>query len=104
MAMGEDGRSGAIASPGRPAPLPGPAPDLEAIVEAYDVQTSQLQTLLSFRVRRVLLVASLYDSYTLSEGAHLAELIFTTYQSLSLEGPPEITRVSTRARALEALA
>lgn len=106
--MGEDGRSGASAPPGRPAPsaglAPGLAPDLEAIVEAYDVQTSQLQTLLSFRVRRVLLVASLYDSYTLSEGAHLAELIFTTYQSLSLEGPPEITRVSTRARALEALA
>lgn len=106
--MSQDGRDGASAPPGRPAPsaalAPVAAPDLEAIVEAYDVQTSQLQTLLSFRVRRVLLVASLYDSYTLSEGAHLAELIFTTFQSLSLEGPPEITRVSTRARALEALA
>ncbi|MEO8083429.1 MAG: PEP/pyruvate-binding domain-containing protein [Ardenticatenales bacterium] len=99
-----DGRSGAQAPSGRPVVPSILEPDLEAIVEAYDFQTSQLQTLLSYRVRRVLLVASLYDSYTLSEGAHLAELIVTTYQSLSLEGPPEITRVSTRARALEVLA
>ena len=101
--MAGDGRDGAAGPPGRAAPPPLPPPDLEAIVEAYDAQTSQLQSLQSFRVRRVLLVASLYDSYTLSEGAHLAELIFTTFQSLSLEGPPEITRVSTRGRALELL-
>lgn len=103
MAATAGEREAVRAPAGRPAPPSSLAPDLEAIVEAHDTQMGQLQTLLSFRVRRVLLVASLYDSYTLSEGAHLAELIFTTHQSLSLEGPPEITRVSTRARALEAL-
>ena len=35
-------------------------------------------------MRDILLVASLYDSFTLSEGKHLTELIFGTYHNLSL--------------------
>lgn len=77
---------------------------LEQLVEARDAQSAQLQTLLAHRVNSILLVASLYDSFTLSEGQHLAELILGAYDNLSLTAQPHITRVSTRAQALERLA
>lgn len=76
---------------------------LERLVEEHDAEAAALQTLLAQRVRRILLVASLYDSYTLSEGEHLAELILGATHNLSLTALPEIRRVSTRARALELL-
>lgn len=77
---------------------------MERLIEAHDAQSAQLQTLAAHRVRRILLVASLYDSFTLSEGEHLAELISSAYHNLGPVGLPEVTRVSTRTRALEALA
>ncbi len=77
---------------------------LEQLVEARDAQAAELQTLLAHRVGDILLVASLYDSFTLSEGAHLTELILGAYDRLSLTAQPTITRVSTRAQALERLA
>jgi len=79
-------------------------PSLAEIVDSYDAQAAQLQSLQSRRVRDIMLVASLYDSYTLSEGKHLTELIFGAYHNLSLTATPRITRVSTRRRALELLA
>src|SRR5512137_3019304 len=78
--------------------------DLEQFVASYDHQAAELQTLQGRRVRNILLVASLYDAYTLSEGQHLSELIIGTYQDLALSAPPRIVRVSTRAQALAALA
>jgi len=78
--------------------------DIERLIEAHDALSAQLQTLAAHRVRRILLVASLYDSFTLSEGEHLAELISGAFHNLAPVALPELTRVSTRARALEALA
>ena len=77
---------------------------LSEIVDSYDSQAALLQSLQTRRVRDILLVASLYDSYTLSEGEHLTELIFGAYYNLSLTATPRITRVPTRRRALELLA
>ncbi|MFN2115507.1 MAG: PEP/pyruvate-binding domain-containing protein, partial [Anaerolineae bacterium] len=77
---------------------------LEELVESYDAQAAKLQTVQAGRVRDILLVASLYDSFTLSEGKHLTELIFGEYYSLSLSSSPRITRVSTRGKALQLLA
>jgi len=79
-------------------------PALLDLVESYDAQTAELQTLQARRVNRILLVASLYDSFILSEGEHLSELVTGAYLDLSLSPPPHITRVSTRARAIEVLA
>lgn len=78
-------------------------PALQRLAESYDLQSAELQTLQLNRVREILLVASLYDSYTLSEGEHLAELIIGEYHNLYLSGPPRIMRVSTRSEALTLL-
>lgn len=76
---------------------------LERLATEHDARAAALQTLLAQRVRRILLVASLYDSYTLSEGEHLAELILGASHNLALTSLPEIRRVSSRRRALDML-
>ena len=59
--------------------------------------------LMSWRVERVLLVASLYDSFVLEEDGRLTERIFSDYASLSLSYPPRITPVRSVDKALVAL-
>ncbi len=77
--------------------------DLGAVFEAHEAASARLELLQSHRVHDILLVASLFDAYVLSEGQHLAELIIGTYEHFDLTGPPTIRRVSTPAQALAEL-
>ncbi|MBI5217060.1 MAG: histidine kinase [Ignavibacteriae bacterium] len=52
------------------------------------------------RIRDVLLVSSLYDSYLFEEDGRLYELIRNEYQGLNLSHSPELTRVSSGAEAI----
>ncbi len=79
-------------------------PAVQALVARPDAEGGPLDALQPFRVRDILLVASLYDSYILSEGEHLSELLVGEYQALGLAAPPHVTRVPTRAEALARLA
>ncbi len=54
-----------------------------------------------WRVRRILLVSSLYDSFTFQEDGNLGEMLFTEYQELNLSSAPTIVRVSTAEEAVE---
>ncbi len=54
-----------------------------------------------WRVRRILLVSSLYDSFTFQEDGNLGEMLFTEYQELNLSSAPTIVRVSTAEAAVE---
>ncbi len=56
--------------------------------------------LAKFRVQSILLVSSLYDSFTLAEDGQLNELVLTEFLDLNLRHPPTLTRVSTGAEAL----
>jgi len=76
---------------------------LQPIADSYELESAELQTLQANRIREILLVASLYDSFTLSEGGHLSELIIGEYHNLFLSGPPRITRVSSRREAIARL-
>jgi DNA-binding response OmpR family regulator len=78
-------------------------PILDRMVETYDQQSIGFDSLRPFHVRDVLLVASLYDSYTLAEDGRLAEQIFGEFHNLSLSAPAYLTRVATAERALELL-
>ncbi len=80
-----------------------PHPILDRLVESYQQQNVGFESLRPFHVRDVLLVASLYDSYTLAEDGRLAEQIFGEFHNLSLSAPAYLTRVSTAERALELL-
>jgi CheY-like chemotaxis protein len=59
------------------------------------------QNLMPFRVQDILLVASLYDSFTLQEDGRLNELILDEFLELSLHHTPGLTHVSSGAEALE---
>jgi CheY-like chemotaxis protein len=56
-----------------------------------------------YRVRRILLVSSLYDSFILAEDGQISEALATPFVDLNLTISPDITRVSTGAEAIEAL-
>lgn len=58
------------------------------------------QDLMRKRIRDVLLVSSLYDSYLFEEDGRLYELIRNEYQGLNLSHSPELTRVSSGAEGI----
>jgi CheY-like chemotaxis protein len=61
----------------------------------------RFQELTRHRVRRILLVSSLYDSFILAEDGQLNEAILGQYHALNLSTNPDLTRVTTGAEALE---
>ena len=58
------------------------------------------QKLMPYRVQDILLVSSLYDSFTLQEDGRLNELILGEFLELSLHQMPSLTHVSIAAEAL----
>jgi len=58
------------------------------------------QDLMPYRVQDILLVSSLYDSFTLQEDGRLNELILGEFLELSLHHTPGLTHVSSGAEAL----
>src|SRR5208283_2773241 len=66
----------------------------------YGSRVQGFQNLARFRVRDILLVSSLYDSYLFEEDGRLYELIRNEYQGLNLSHSPELTRVSSGKDAL----
>ena len=59
------------------------------------------QDLMLWRVNKVLLVSSLYDSFTLSEDRLLNELVLGNFPGPDLYNVPDLTRVSTGREALK---
>jgi CheY-like chemotaxis protein len=58
------------------------------------------QSLMPFRVNDILLVSSLYDSFTLQEDGRLNELILGEFLELSLHHTPGLTHVSSGREAI----
>jgi CheY-like chemotaxis protein len=69
----------------------------------YISRFNEFQELMQFRVRRILLASSLYDSFILEEDGRLSEMLLSEYMDLNLLNAPSITRVSTGRDALERL-
>lgn len=74
-------------------PEPDPIPDVSNPFQAF-------QNLMPFRVHDILLVSSLYDSFTLQEDGRLNELIAGEFLELSQHHTPGLTHVATGAEAL----
>ncbi len=70
-----------------------PVPDPMSAFQAF-------QGLMAFRVQDILLVSSLYDSFTLQEDGRLDELVLDEFLELSLHRTPGLTRVSSGGEAL----
>ena len=60
--------------------------------------------LMQRRIFNVLLVASRYEAFMMEEDGRVDEQLYMEYVSLNLSSPPRVTRVSTTAAALEAMA
>jgi hypothetical protein len=58
-------------------------------------QFTGFQHLMPHRMQEILLVASMYDAFTLEEGGRLTELLLSEYRELNLSFPPRVTRAST---------
>ncbi|MCD4701241.1 MAG: hypothetical protein K8S24_05215, partial [Candidatus Aegiribacteria sp.] len=76
---------------------------LDEVVGRRGADVIPFYALMSRRIRNILLVSSLYDSYTLEEDGKFTELLFSEYLHLNLRYAPRIVRVSTGEEALKFL-
>ena len=70
------------------------------IEDGYSTRFQGFHNLMRRRIRDVLLVSSLYDSYIFEEDGRLYELIRNEYSDLNLSHAPELTRVSNGHEAI----
>jgi CheY-like chemotaxis protein len=76
---------------------------LRELVRQYKTDNDIYHDLMQFRVREILLVATIYDAFILEEEDRLSEKIFGEYYQLNLSSAPRITSVSFGEEALEIL-
>jgi CheY-like chemotaxis protein len=70
----------------------------------YEIEFGGFEKLMPYRIKNVLLVASLYDSFLLADDDRLNEALFGEMLDSSPRSAPKITRVATAEQALEKLA
>jgi CheY-like chemotaxis protein len=73
------------------------------VVSAPRTRQLDFRDLMRYRINKILLVASLYDYYTLVEDGQLTEAIFNEYVELNLHYAPHITRVNSGEAAMRML-
>lgn len=69
----------------------------------YSFENDSFYELMSYKIRDILLISSLYDAYILEHERLLSEQIFGEYHQLNLTSAPKITHASSLNRALEYL-
>jgi CheY-like chemotaxis protein len=77
--------------------------DLYDFEHGYGSRFQRFQDLIRNRVRHILLVSSIYDSFILAEDGRLYESLLNEYMGLNLSEAPGITRVSSGKEALSML-
>ncbi len=76
---------------------------VETILGYREQKPILFETLMPKRIQNILLVSSLYDSYTFVEDGRLTDLLFSEYLELNLRYAPRVSRVSTAQKALRQL-
>ncbi|MEW5843678.1 MAG: PEP/pyruvate-binding domain-containing protein [Bacteroidota bacterium] len=74
--------------------------DKELFKKSRYLKFQNFHNLMPFRIRDILLVSSLYDSYIFEEDERLYELIRQEYQGLNLSHSPELVQVSNGEEAI----
>ncbi len=74
-----------------------------AELETFEYETARFDSLMSFKIQKVLLVSSLYDIYNLREDGRLTDLLLAEYAEFRLSSAPSIKRVDSGSSALQAL-
>jgi len=76
-------------------------PDFD--LKDYESGFARFDSLMQFKVKDILLISSLFDSFILEEDGQLAQLVLTEYAVYNLTYAPHIRRVSTAQEGLEEL-
>lgn len=69
----------------------------------YEAEFGGFEKLMPHRIKNVLMVASLYDSFLLADDERLNEALFSELMDTTVRAAPKIARVSTAEKALERL-
>ncbi|MBT8069560.1 MAG: histidine kinase [Gammaproteobacteria bacterium] len=69
----------------------------------FEQESMQFDSLMPFRVKKILIVSSLYDLYNLREDGRLNTLVMAQYAELRLSRAPTLKRVDSGLNALEVL-
>ena len=69
----------------------------------YETEFGGFEKLMPHRIKHVLMVASLYDSFLLADDERLNEALFSELLDTTIRSAPRITRVSTAEKAFERL-
>ncbi|MGM0598962.1 MAG: PEP/pyruvate-binding domain-containing protein [Candidatus Rifleibacteriota bacterium] len=80
-----------------------PNEELLQVFKKYKSDSEIFHDLMRFKVRELLLVATVFDAYALEQDGLLAEKIFGEYFHLNLTNAPRITSVTSSEEALEKL-
>jgi DNA-binding NarL/FixJ family response regulator len=74
---------------------------LDEIAARREQRRTAYSALMPWRVRDILLVSSLYDSFTFQEDGNLTEMLFSEYLELNLSYAPAIDQVAAAEEAIE---
>ena len=76
---------------------------LQKFLNKHNADRDLLHDLMPFKVKEILLIANLYDAYSIEKEGRFSEHILGEYHQLNLTSLPRVTGVSTEDEALEAL-
>ncbi len=76
---------------------------LQRFLERYNAERDIFHDLMPFKVKEILLVANLYDAYSIEGEGRFSEYIFGEYHQLNLTSMPRVTGVSGLEEAMERL-
>jgi CheY-like chemotaxis protein len=76
---------------------------IHEIFRKYKSENEIFHDLMPVRMREILLVATIYDAFTLEQDGLISEMIFTEFYQLNLFHAPRITSASSDDEALEKL-
>lgn len=76
---------------------------LQKFLNKYNADRDMLHDLMPFKVKEILLVASLYDAYSIEKEGRFSDHILGEYHQLNLTSLPRVTGVSNSEEAMEQL-
>jgi len=76
---------------------------LQKFLNKHNADRDLLHDLMPFKVKEILLIANLYDAYSIEKEGRFSDHILGEYYQLNLTSMPRVTGVSNRDEALEAL-
>merc|ERR1711879_226940 len=76
---------------------------LQKFLNKHNADRDMLHDLMPFKVKEILLVANLYDAYSIEKEGRFSDHILGEYHQLNLTSLPRVTGVSSEDEALEVL-